>query len=136
MHSHYPRLCAFYLLSYLPASPRPFINLAAKFEVPTSPLAKSRGISLAILGIAKNACAAKSKTSVCSAWRRELPAFGPLGAGRFNPVNRRRDSFHRAALATLEHAVLEASQAEVYTLQIHAFPTRWAARTFGPQQLR
>ena len=30
----YPRLCAFYyLLSYLPASPRPFINIAAKFEV-------------------------------------------------------------------------------------------------------
>src|SRR6266404_9548217 len=63
--------------------------------------------------------------------RREQPAFGPLDAGRFNPVNRRRDSFHRVALATLEHAVLESSQAGVYTLQIHAFPTRWAARTIG-----
>src|SRR5258705_12872232 len=68
--------------------------------------------------------------------RPELPAFGPLGAGRFNPVNRRRDSFHRVALATLEHAVLESSDAGVYTLQIHTLPTGRAARTFGRQQLR
>jgi hypothetical protein len=68
--------------------------------------------------------------------RREQPALGPLDAGRFNQVNRRRDSFHCVALATLEHAVLESSDAGVYTLQIHAFPTGRAARTFGRRQLR
>src|SRR5258707_4174249 len=46
--------------------------------------------------------------------RREQPALGPRDAGRFNPVNRRRDSFHCVALATLEHAVLESSDAGVY----------------------
>ena len=68
--------------------------------------------------------------------RREQPAFGPLGAGRFNPVNRRRDSFHCVALATLEHAVLESSDTGVYSLQVHAFPALRARRTFGRQQLR
>jgi hypothetical protein len=41
--------------------------------------------------------------------RSEQPVLGPREAGRFNPVNRRRDSFHRVAVATLEHAVLESS---------------------------
>jgi hypothetical protein len=66
--------------------------------------------------------------------RSEQPVLGPPDAGRFNPVNRRRDSFHRVALATLEHAVLESSDAGFYTLQIHAFPTGRAARTFDPQR--
>ena len=68
--------------------------------------------------------------------RSKQPVLGPRDAGRFNPVNRGRDSFHRVALATLEHAVLESSDAGFYTLQIHAFPTGRAARTFGWQQLR
>jgi hypothetical protein len=60
---------------------------------------------------ASSACASKSETSVCSAFillrRREQRTFGPLGAGRFHPANRRRSSFHRVAPATLEHTVLE-----------------------------
>jgi hypothetical protein len=60
----------------------------------------------------------------------------PLGAGRFHSVNRRRNSFHRVASAALEHAVLESSNAGVYTLQVHAIPTRRAWRTFGRQQRR
>jgi hypothetical protein len=68
--------------------------------------------------------------------QREQRTFGPLGAGRFDPANRRRNSFHRVARATLEHAVLESSDAGVYTLQIHALPTRRAGRTFSRQQLR
>jgi hypothetical protein len=89
---------------------------------------------------ASSACASKSEASVCSAFillrRREQRTFGPLGAGRFDPANRRRNSFHRVARATLEHAVLESSDAGVYTLQIHALPTRRAGRTFSRQQLR
>ena len=89
---------------------------------------------------ASSACASKSETSVCSAFillrRREQRSFGPLGAGRFHPANRRRNSFHRVAPATLEHTVLESSDAGVYTLQIHALPTRRAGRTFSRQQLR
>ena len=89
---------------------------------------------------ASSACASKSETSVCSAFillrRREQRTFGPLGAGRFHPANRRRNSFHRVAPATLEHTVLESSDAGVYTLQIHALPTRRAGRTFSRQQLR
>jgi hypothetical protein len=84
-----PRLRAFYLLSYLPASP--------------------------------------DHLSI---------GFRPTWTGRFNSVNCCRDSFHRVALATLEHAVLESSDAGVYTLQIHAFPTGRAARTFCRRQLR
>ncbi len=46
---------------------------------------------------ASSACASKSETSVCSACillrRREQRTFGPLGAGRFHPANRRRNSF-------------------------------------------
>jgi len=80
------------------------------------------------------------KRPVCSACLllrgREQRTFGPLGARRFHSVNRRRNSFHRVALATLEHAVLESSDAGVYTLQVHAYPTRRAARTFSRQQLR
>ena len=67
---------------------------------------------------------------------REQRTFVPLGARRFHSVNRRRNSFHRVALATLEHAVLESSDAGVYALQVHAYPTRRAARTFSRQQLR
>jgi hypothetical protein len=89
---------------------------------------------------ASSACASKSETSVCSAFillrRREQRTFGPLGAGRFHPANCRRNSFHRVAPATLEHTVLESSDAGVYTLQIHALPTRRAGRTFSRQQLR
>ena len=48
--------------------------------------------------------------------RRKQPIFGPLGARRFHPVNRRRNSFHRVAPATLEYAVLESSDARVYTV--------------------
>jgi hypothetical protein len=59
-----PRLRAFYLLSYLPASP--------------------------------------DHLSI---------GFRPTWTGRFNSVNCCRDSFHRVALATLEHAVLESSDA-------------------------
>jgi hypothetical protein len=66
----------------------------------------------------------------------EQPAFGRLGATRFRSTNRRRNGFHRVAPAALEDAVLESSHAGVYTLQIHAFATRRAARTFGRQQLR
>jgi hypothetical protein len=80
------------------------------------------------------------KRPVCAACLllrgREQRTFGPLGARRFHSVNRRRNSFHRVALATLEHAVLESSDAGVYTLQVHAYPTRRAARTFSRQQLR
>jgi hypothetical protein len=68
--------------------------------------------------------------------RSEQPVLGPRDAGRFNSVNCCRDSFHRVALATLEHAVLESSDAGVYTLEIHAFPTGRAARTFCRRQLR
>jgi hypothetical protein len=64
------------------------------------------------------------------------PTLGPLGAARFRSTNRRRNGFHRVAPAALEDAVLESSHAGVYALQIHAFPTRRAARTFGRQQLR
>jgi len=89
---------------------------------------------------ATSACASKSETSVCSACnyfrRRELRTFVPPGVGRFHSVNRRRNSFHRVTLATLEHAVLKSFDAGVYTLQIHAYPTRRAGRTFSPQQLR
>jgi hypothetical protein len=89
---------------------------------------------------ASSACASKSKTTVCSACillrRREQRTFCPLGARRFHSVNRRRNSFHRVAPATLEHAVFESSDAGVYTLQAHAIPTRRARRTFGRQQLR
>jgi hypothetical protein len=89
---------------------------------------------------ASSACASKSKTTVCSACillrRREQRAFCPLGARRFHSVNRRRNSFHRVAPATLEHAVFESSDAGVYTLQAHAIPTRRARGTFGRQQLR
>jgi hypothetical protein len=66
----------------------------------------------------------------------EQPTFGPLGAARFRSTNRRRNGFHRVAPAALEDAVLESSHAGVYTLQIHAFATRRAPRTFGRQQLR
>jgi hypothetical protein len=66
----------------------------------------------------------------------EQPTFALLGAARFRSTNRRRNGFHRVAPAALEDAVLESSHAGVYTLQIHAFPTRRAARTFGWQQLR
>ena len=66
----------------------------------------------------------------------EQPTFGRLGATRFRSTNRRRNGFHRVAPAALEDAVLESSHAGVYTLQIHAFATRRAARTFGRQQLR
>jgi len=66
----------------------------------------------------------------------EQPTFGSLGAARFRSTNRRRNGFRRVAPAALEDAVLESSHAGVYTLQIHAFPTRRAARTFGRQQLR
>ena len=66
----------------------------------------------------------------------EQPTFGPLGAARFRSTNRRRNGFHRVAPAALEDAVLESSHAGVYTLQIHTFPTRRAARTFPRQQLR
>jgi hypothetical protein len=62
--------------------------------------------------------------------------FGRLGAARFSSTNRRRNGFHRVASAALEDAVLESSHAGVYALQIHAFATRRAARTFGRQQLR
>ena len=89
---------------------------------------------------ASSARASKSKTSVCSACilfrKRELQTFAPLGIARFHPVNRRRNSFHRVAPATLEHAVLESPDAGVYTLQVHANPTLRAWRTFGRQQLR
>jgi hypothetical protein len=61
----------------------------------------------------------------------EQPTFVLLGAARFCSTNRRRNGFHRVAPAALEDAVLESSHAGVYTLQIHAFPTRRAARTFG-----
>ena len=66
----------------------------------------------------------------------EQSTFGRLGATRFRSTNRRRNGFHRVAPAALEDAVLESYHAGVYTLQIHAFPTRRAARTFGRQQLR
>src|SRR2546430_4598576 len=66
----------------------------------------------------------------------EQSTFGRLGATRFRSTNRRRNGFHRVAPAALEDAVLESSQAGVYTLQIHAFATRPAARTFGRQQLK
>jgi hypothetical protein len=66
----------------------------------------------------------------------EQPTLGPIGAARFRSINRRRNGFHHVAPAALEDAVLESSHAGVYTLQIHAFPTHWAARTFGRQQLR
>ena len=66
----------------------------------------------------------------------EQPTFGPFGAARFRSTNRRRNGFHRVAPAALEDAVLESSHAGVYTLQIHAFLTRRAARTFLRQQLR
>jgi hypothetical protein len=55
----------------------------------------------------------QSKTSVCSASillrRRAQRTLGPLGAGRFSLVNRRRNSFHRVAPTALEHAVFESS---------------------------
>jgi hypothetical protein len=89
---------------------------------------------------ASSACASKSKTTVCSACvllrRRERRTFGPLGARTFHSVNRRRNSLHHVAPATLEHAVLESSDAGVYTLQVHAIPALRAWRTFGQQQLR
>jgi hypothetical protein len=66
----------------------------------------------------------------------EQPTFGRLSATRFRSTNRSRNGFHRVAPATLEDAVLESSHARVYTLQIHAFATCRAARTFGRQQLR
>jgi hypothetical protein len=66
----------------------------------------------------------------------ETLVTGPLGAERFHPANARRNSFYRAAPATHEHTVLESSDAGVYTLQIHALPTRRAGRTFSRQQLR
>jgi hypothetical protein len=88
---------------------------------------------------ASSACASKSEISVCSAFillrRREQRTFGPLVVGRFHPANRRRNSFHRVAPATPEHTVLESSDAGVYTLQIHALPTRRAGRTFSRQKL-
>ena len=61
----------------------------------------------------------------------EQPTFGPFCAARFRSTNRRRNGFRREAPAALEDAVLESSHAGVYTLQIHAFPTRRAAGTFG-----
>lgn len=89
---------------------------------------------------ASSACASKSKTTACSACillrRREQRTFGPLGARKFHSVNRRRNSFHRVASATLEHAVLESSDAGVYALQVHAILALRAWRTFGQQQLR
>jgi hypothetical protein len=82
----------------------------------------------------------QSETSGCSGFillrRRVQRPFGPLGAGRFHPANSRRNSFQRVASATLEHTVLESSNAGVYTLQIHALPTRRAGRTFSRQQQR
>ena len=66
----------------------------------------------------------------------EQPTFGPFCAARFRSTNRRRNGFRREAPAALEDAVLESSHAGVYTLQIHAFPTRRAAGTFGRQQFR
>ena len=82
----------------------------------------------------------KSKTSICSAWNitseTRSTGFGPLGASRFHSVNHSRNGFHRVAPTALEDAVLESSHAGVHTLQIHAFPARRAARTFGRQQLR
>ena len=65
----------------------------------------------------------------------EQPTFGRLGATRFRSTNRRRNGFHRVAPAALGDAVTILS-AGVYTLQIPAFATRRAARTFGRQQLR
>src|SRR5260370_25274410 len=82
----------------------------------------------------------KSKTSICSVGNitseTRSTGFGPLGASRFHSVNHSRNGFHRVALATLEHAVLEPSDTGVYSLQVHAFPTLRARRTFGRQQLR
>jgi hypothetical protein len=66
----------------------------------------------------------------------EQLTFDPLGAARFRSTNRRRKGLHRVASAALEDAVLESSHAGVYTLQIHIFPTRRAARAFCWQQLR
>ena len=86
---------------------------------------------------ASSACAKRSVCSACILLRGgEQRTFGPLGARRFHSVNRRRNSFHRVAPATLEHAVLESSDAGIYTLQVHAIPTLRAPRTCGRQKLR
>ena len=81
-----------------------------------------------------------ASTIRCSAWNitseTRSTGFGPLGARRFHSVNHSRNGFHRVALATLEHAVLEPSDTGVYSLQVHAFPALRARRTFGRQQLR